>query len=150
MRHEIQDLIDAGKITDPETRKPNTQNNPLPNYRNAPPPDAPVLLIGPGLIEEQDFNSFVNANAELPRTEPESLPQNPQTPELPVHVLDIWSSDDEDVGPVDLWGKEGRTEDKQVRKVEENKTEADSLDAQPEEAESSDAKAKEEEVIASV
>lgn len=32
LRHEIQDLIDAGKITDIETKKPNTQNNPLPNY----------------------------------------------------------------------------------------------------------------------
>ena len=107
LRHEIQDLIDADKIIDPETCKPNTQNNPLANYKNAPPPDTPVLLIGTGLTEEQVFNSFVNANTELPRTEPESLPQNPQTPELPVHVLDIWSSDDEDVGPVDLWGKEG-------------------------------------------
>ena len=76
LRHEIQDLIDAGKITDPETRKPNTQNNPLPNYRIAPPPNAPVLLIGTGLTEEQVFNSFVNTNAELPRAEPESLPQN--------------------------------------------------------------------------
>ena len=62
LRHEIQDLIDAGKITDPETRKPNTQNNPLPNYRNTPPPNAHVLFIGTGLTEEQVFNSFVDAN----------------------------------------------------------------------------------------
>ena len=64
LRHEIQDLIDTGKITDPEARKPNTQNNPLPNYRNAPPPDAPVLMIGTGLTEEQVFNSFVDVNPE--------------------------------------------------------------------------------------
>ena len=150
LRHEIQDLIDTGKITDPETRKPNTQNNPLPNYRNAPPPDAPILFIGTGLTEEQVFNSFVNTNAELQRAEPESLPQNPQTPELPVYVLDIWSSDDEDVGPVDPWGKEGQAENEQVGKVEGKETEADSLEAQPEEPESSNAKAKEKEVIASV
>ena len=118
-----------GKITNPETRKPNTQNNPLPNYRNTPPPDAPVLLIGNGLTEEQVFNSFVNTNAKLPRIEPESLPQNPQTPELPVHVLDIWSSNDEDIGSVDLWEKEGQTENKKVGKVEEKKTETDSLEA---------------------
>ena len=36
LKHEVQDLIDSGKITDPETRKPNTRNNPLPNYHNMP------------------------------------------------------------------------------------------------------------------
>ena len=34
LKHDVQDLIDSGKITDPETKKPNTKNNPLPNYRN--------------------------------------------------------------------------------------------------------------------
>lgn len=60
VRHEIQDLIDTGKIIDPETRKSSTQNNPLPNYRNTPPPNAPILMIGAGLTEEQVLNSFVN------------------------------------------------------------------------------------------
>ena len=103
LRHEIQDLIDTGKITDPETRKPNTQNNPLPNYRNTPPPDAPIHLIGTGLTEEQVLNSFVDIDAKPPMMGPESLPQNHQTPELPVLVLDVWSSDEEGVEPVDLW-----------------------------------------------
>ena len=107
-------------------------------------------MINTGLIEEQVFNSFIDVDPKSPRTKPKDPNQTKQPPELVVHVLDIQSSNDEDVGSVDLWGKEGRTEDKQVRKVEENKTGADSLDAQPEEAESSDAKAKEEEVIASV
>ena len=73
LRHEIQNLIDAGKISNPETHKPNTQNNPLPNYRNAPPPDAPILTIGTGLTEEQVFNSFVNPDS-LP-TKQESFSQ---------------------------------------------------------------------------
>ena len=74
LRHEIQDLIDTGKITDPENRKLNTQNNPLPNYWNAPQLDAPILMIRTGLTEEQVFNSLVNANLESSRTKPESLP----------------------------------------------------------------------------
>ena len=103
LRHKIQDLIDAGKITDPEARKLNTQNNPLPNYRNAPPPDTPVLMIGTSLTEEQVFNSFVNVSPESTGAEAESLPQTEQPLELLVYVLDIWSSDDEHEGQVDLW-----------------------------------------------
>ena len=74
LRHEIQDLIDTGKITDLEARKPNTQNNPLLNYGNAPPPDAPILMIGTGLTKEQVFNSFVDASPESTKAEPENLP----------------------------------------------------------------------------
>ena len=73
LRHEIQDLIDAGKITNPETWKPNTQNNPLSNYRNAPPPDAPILMIGIGLTKEQVFNSFVDISPKPSEAKPESL-----------------------------------------------------------------------------
>ena len=36
LKHEIQNLIDSGKITDPES--PSTKINPFPNYRNIPPP----------------------------------------------------------------------------------------------------------------
>lgn len=74
LRHKIQDLIDADKIIDPETYKPNTQNNPLPNYRNTPPPDAPILMIGISLTKVQVFNSFVNVSPELPETKLESPP----------------------------------------------------------------------------
>ena len=75
LRHEIQDLIDVGKITDPETRKPNTQNNPLPNYRNAPPPDAPILMIDTDLTEEQVFNFFVDVSPKSTGAKIESLSQ---------------------------------------------------------------------------
>ena len=103
MKHEIQDLIDVRKITDPETQKPNTQNNPLPNYRNAPPPDAPILITSTGLTEEQVFNSFIDVNLESPETGPKGLTQTKQPLELSVHVLDIWSSDNEGERRIDLW-----------------------------------------------
>ena len=37
LKDHIQDLIDSRKIEDPE-KKPNVKTNPLPNYRNMPPP----------------------------------------------------------------------------------------------------------------
>ena len=52
LRHEVQNLIDSGKITDPESKKPNTRNNPLPNYHNIPPPNPRILMINTGLTEE--------------------------------------------------------------------------------------------------
>ena len=64
LKYKIQDLIDAGKITDPKTQKLNIQNNSLPNYRNDPPLDVPILMVGTGLIEEQIFNFFINIDLE--------------------------------------------------------------------------------------
>ena len=52
LKHEVQDLIEAGELVDPETKKPNTRNNPLPNYHNVPPPNPRILMINTGLIEE--------------------------------------------------------------------------------------------------
>jgi hypothetical protein len=34
LRHEIQDLIDQGKIPDPEKDKPSIRTNPLPDHRD--------------------------------------------------------------------------------------------------------------------
>ena len=67
-----------------------------------------------------------------------------------MHVLDIWSSDDEHEGKVDLWEYEEVKESQQVGKVEEKKEEAESVEAKVEEAESSGEKTKEEEIIASI
>ena len=39
LKHDIQDLINSRKLVDPETKKPNTQTNPLLNYQNTPPPN---------------------------------------------------------------------------------------------------------------
>ena len=47
LKHEIQDLIDSRKITDPENL--NTKTNPFPNYRNVPPPA--TIMINPGISE---------------------------------------------------------------------------------------------------
>ena len=83
-------------------------------------------------------------------TEPESLPQNHQALELPVLVLDVWSSDEEGAEPVDLWEGEEQTESEQVGKVEENKVEDDSPTVQLEKGESSGVKTEKEDVVASV
>ena len=39
LKHTIQDLIKAGKVTDPDNRQPSTKHNPLPNYNRVPPPN---------------------------------------------------------------------------------------------------------------
>ncbi|KDP27065.1 hypothetical protein JCGZ_22093 [Jatropha curcas] len=55
LRHDIQDLIDSGKITKPSERnKPSTKNNPLPQYQYNYPPSksqsgGSVNAIGSGL-----------------------------------------------------------------------------------------------------
>ena len=82
-------------------------------------------------------------------TEPESLPQNHQAPELPVFVLDVWISDEEGPELVDLWESEGQAEGEQVGKVEEKEIEDDLPTVQPEKGESSGVKAEKEDVIAS-
>ena len=55
LRHEIQDLIDFKKIPDPETEQPDTNRNPLPNYRAVPPP---TYMISSGLPEDYVLESF--------------------------------------------------------------------------------------------
>ncbi|XP_037497916.1 uncharacterized protein LOC119371594 [Jatropha curcas] len=58
LRHDIQDLIDSGKITKPSDKsKPSTKNNPLPQYQYNYPPrkshsGGSVNAIGSGLSEE--------------------------------------------------------------------------------------------------
>ena len=49
-----------------ESKKPSTQNNPLPNYRNVPPPNQHILMIDTGSTEEQVLNSFVDIKPILP------------------------------------------------------------------------------------
>ena len=62
LKHEIQNLIDSGKITDPEKSNPNpnTRTNPFPNYRNVPPPA--TMMINSGISEEEVLNSFEDLN----------------------------------------------------------------------------------------
>ena len=62
LKHEIQNLIDFEKITDPEKSnpKPNTKTNPFPNYRNVPPPV--IMMINSGVSEKEILNSFEDIN----------------------------------------------------------------------------------------
>ena len=52
---EIQNLINSGKITDPNR---NTKTNPFLNYQNVPPPA--TMTINSGVSEEEVLNSFEN------------------------------------------------------------------------------------------
>ena len=80
-------------------------------------------MIGTGLTEKQVFYSFVDVIPESTGAETESLPQTKQPLELSVHVLDIWSSDDEHEGQIDLWENDEANKSQQVGEVEEKKEE---------------------------
>ena len=58
LKHEIQNLIDSRKITDP--KNPSTRTNPFPNYRNVPPPA--TMMINSGVSEEEVLNFFEDLN----------------------------------------------------------------------------------------
>ena len=59
-------------------------------------------MINTGLMEEQVFNSFVDVTRTLPKPKTKALNLNQQLVELGVNVLEIWSSDDEEGGRIDL------------------------------------------------
>ena len=67
-----------------------------------------------------------------------------------MHVLDIWSSDDEHEEQVDLWDNDEAKESQQVGEVEEKKEVKETIKGKAEEAESSSEKAEKEEIIASL
>ena len=56
LKHEIQNLIDSGKITDPEKSNPNqnTKTNPFLNHQNVPPPAETVTSLGISKEESPD------------------------------------------------------------------------------------------------
>ena len=70
LKHEIQNLIDSGKITDPEksNSNPNTKTNPFPNYRNVPPPA--TMMINSEVSEEEMLNSFEDINLQTKEETP--------------------------------------------------------------------------------
>ena len=71
LKHEIQNLIDSEKITDPEKFNPNTKINPFPNYQNVPP--LATMMINSGVSEEEVLNSFEDLN----------LQTNEESPDVP-------------------------------------------------------------------
>ena len=60
LKHEIQNLIDSEKITDPEKSNPNqnTKTNPLFNYLNVLPSAA--IVISSGISKEKSPNASMN------------------------------------------------------------------------------------------
>ncbi|KAJ9167545.1 hypothetical protein P3X46_022189 [Hevea brasiliensis] len=54
LKHEVQDLIDAKKIADPENR-PNTRTNPMPNH-NVPPPPGLYMISTTSIDPDQILN----------------------------------------------------------------------------------------------
>ena len=79
-------------------------------------------MINTGLTKEQVLSSFVDANPTMPnpltKDQNQTLNQSQQPKELHVNVLDIWSSDDEEGGPIDLW-KDDKRKTPAVTKTEE-------------------------------
>ena len=75
LKHEIQNLIDSRKFTDPEKSNPNpnTKTNPFPNYRNVPPPA--TMMINSGVSEEEVLNSFEDLNLQA-KEETSDAPKN--------------------------------------------------------------------------
>ena len=66
LKHEIQNLIDSEKTTDPENSS--TKNNPFSNYRNVPPPA--TMTINSGVSEEEVLNSFENISLQTNKNAP--------------------------------------------------------------------------------
>ena len=69
LKHKIQNLIDSGKITDPEKSNPNTKTNPFSNYRNVPPPA--TMTINSGISVEEVLNSFEDINLQTKKEIPD-------------------------------------------------------------------------------
>ena len=87
---------------------------PLPNPR--------ILMINTVLTEEQVLNSFVDSTLAISKPITKDLDQNlnqsQQPIELNINVLDIWSSDDEEGGKIDLW-RDDKGKAQPVAKTEE-------------------------------
>ena len=77
LKYEIQNLIDFGKITNPEKSNPNpnTKTNPFPNYQNIPSPA--TMMINSGISEEEVSNSFEDINLQTK----EAIPDAPKNDE---------------------------------------------------------------------
>ena len=75
LKYEIHNLIDSGKITDPEKSdlNPNTKTNSFPNYGNVPPPA--TMIINSGISEEEVLNSFEDINLQTKEETPDA-PKN--------------------------------------------------------------------------
>ena len=79
-------------------------------------------MINTRLTEERVLNSFIDPTLAISKPITQNLGQNlnhSQRPvKLSVNVLDIWSSDDEEGGKIDLW-KDDKGKAQPVAKTEE-------------------------------
>ena len=80
LKHEIQNLIDSGKITDPEKSNPNPNTNPFPNYRNVPPPA--TMMINSGISEEEVLSSFEDINLQIKEVTPDASKNDEKVKDL--------------------------------------------------------------------
>ncbi|KAJ9181599.1 hypothetical protein P3X46_009714 [Hevea brasiliensis] len=87
LKHEVQDLIDAKKIADPENR-PNTRTNPMPNHNVPPPPG--LYMISTTSINPDQILNLIQPIQKL--DEPRS-----------VMAIDIWDSSSDEEGLLDVW-----------------------------------------------
>ncbi|KAJ9175458.1 hypothetical protein P3X46_014009 [Hevea brasiliensis] len=87
LKHEVQDLIDAKKIADPENR-PNTRTNPMPNHNVPPPPG--LYMISTTSIDPDQILNLIQPIQKL--DEPQS-----------VMTIDIWDSSSDEEGLLDVW-----------------------------------------------
>ena len=72
LKYEIQNIIDAEKIINPEksNQNPSTKNNLFPNYWNVPP--LTTMMINSGVSEEEVLSSFKDLNFKTNEKSPDA------------------------------------------------------------------------------
>ena len=95
LKDRIQDLIDPGKIEDPE-KQPNIKTNPLPNYQNVPPPAAYTISLG---LLESFIENFIQ---DIPKNETKKI-EREERELLAILEVDFMSiindSNDDEIDP---------------------------------------------------
>ncbi|XP_037497866.1 uncharacterized protein LOC119371571 [Jatropha curcas] len=86
LRHEIQDLIDSGKVTDPKKSRPSTRTNPHLNFRSMP-PSMNLYMVESGTTPLEVLTEFEEEEEERER---EMLLE-----QIYVMMLNVWDSDEE-------------------------------------------------------
>src|SRR2546425_2996337 len=112
LRHEIQDLIDQGKIPDPEQSQPSTRKNPLPNFS----PDG-VYVIGEYKTEEEILFEMeqeeIQAGERMITDVKKSSGDcdgSPGYSSREVFVMGFWGSDSDE--ETEIWTEEQEDEDR--------------------------------------
>src|SRR2546425_2345249 len=92
LKHEVQDLIEQGKIPDPEQGQPSTRKNPLPNFSSG-----GVYVIGEYKSEEEILKEIEKEEAWVVKSKSiNNDAENSEYPTKEVFVLEFWGSDSEE------------------------------------------------------